>query len=426
MNLTAAGFIAPDDADLDALTRAENWMLAPLCAATSPTHGPGREVARRLGVDLSGPDAMPFAPVTVVGSKGKGTTAISCSATLAAAGLRVGTVTSPSLTSPAERIRVDGAPISAETYVNAATRLRQVFGDVSAENPDWLLPGLGGRSMLAGLREFADRGVDAAVIEASMGGRSDLTHILPSTVVTITAVFPEHLGTLGDTLAEIAVEKLGAVTEHTRVVVTLPQSPEVLAAWQTSGLLDGVDLVVVPEGPHGHHPQPLTDMNIELGRTAAAQWLRLHRPDLHEQLCEGAAGQRLAPPASMRLPGRCHPVPGEGMVDCAIAAEGARAALGEYVRVYGQEPKCVFVCLPHTKDDTGVQQVLAEHPDIEVIAVDIPQMMDRLRPSATRWPQLAEFDHVGFATQKRFLAFGTVTFAACVLEELGEDTGRLW
>ena len=70
----------------------------------------------------------------------------------------------------------------------------------------------------AALAEFAEQGVDVAVVEAGLGGRLDATNVVDAPVVLLTNVALEHTEVLGDTPEEIAKEKL-AVAHAARVVV---------------------------------------------------------------------------------------------------------------------------------------------------------------------------------------------------------------
>ena len=71
----------------------------------------------------------------------------------------------------------------------------------------------------AALLEFAERGVDVAVVEAGLGGRLDATNVVDAEVVLLTNVALEHTEVLGETREEIAQEKLAVGHAATRVVV---------------------------------------------------------------------------------------------------------------------------------------------------------------------------------------------------------------
>jgi dihydrofolate synthase/folylpolyglutamate synthase len=72
----------------------------------------------------------------------------------------------------------------------------------------------------AALQAFSDAGVDAAVVEAGLGGRYDATNVLRTRVVLLTSVGYDHTDVLGDTLEAIATEKLAVAPPG--AVVVLP------------------------------------------------------------------------------------------------------------------------------------------------------------------------------------------------------------
>src|SRR5439155_4537311 len=72
---------------------------------------------------------------------------------------------------------------------------------------------------------FARERVDLAVLEVGMGGRLDATNVIESRVSVITDISLDHQKYLGNTIGEIAREKVGIIRPG-GVVVTLPQQPE--------------------------------------------------------------------------------------------------------------------------------------------------------------------------------------------------------
>src|SRR5262249_30684344 len=122
------------------------------------------------------------------------------------AGLRTGAYISPHVRGWAERIQVDGAEADIEA---ALARVR---------------PHAAGATQFevitaAALAEFAACGVDAAVVEAGLGGRLDATNVLAARVVVLTNIALEHTDVLGSTREEIAAEKLAVVSPGAVVVV---------------------------------------------------------------------------------------------------------------------------------------------------------------------------------------------------------------
>src|SRR5207253_7554282 len=67
--------------------------------------------------------------------------------------------------------------------------------------------------------------VEIGVLEVGMGGRLDATNVAEPLVSVITDISLDHQKFLGNTVAEIAQEKVGVIRPR-GVVVTLPQSPQ--------------------------------------------------------------------------------------------------------------------------------------------------------------------------------------------------------
>ena len=61
--------------------------------------------------------------------------------------------------------------------------------------------------------------VEAAVIEAGLGGRLDATNTIPSRVTALTSVGLDHTAWLGETEVEIAAEKLAVLRDHSTLVL---------------------------------------------------------------------------------------------------------------------------------------------------------------------------------------------------------------
>ncbi len=71
----------------------------------------------------------------------------------------------------------------------------------------------------AAFADFAAAGVEAAAIEAGLGGRLDATNVIDARVVLLTNVGLEHTDVLGETREEIAREKLAVAAPGTIVVL---------------------------------------------------------------------------------------------------------------------------------------------------------------------------------------------------------------
>jgi dihydrofolate synthase/folylpolyglutamate synthase len=71
----------------------------------------------------------------------------------------------------------------------------------------------------AAFADFAERGVETAVVEAGVGGRLDATNVLDAKVVLLTNVGLDHVELLGDTREAIAREKLAVAGLEATVVL---------------------------------------------------------------------------------------------------------------------------------------------------------------------------------------------------------------
>jgi dihydrofolate synthase/folylpolyglutamate synthase len=134
---------------------------------------------------------------------------------LRAEGLKVGAYISPHVVGWSERIQVDGEHADFEA---AIARIRPEAERLAATQFEALTA--------AALTEFAARHVDAAVVEAGLGGRLDATNVLRSPVQVLTNVALDHTDVLGETREEIAREKLAVIQPSSSVVLGEPEWAE--------------------------------------------------------------------------------------------------------------------------------------------------------------------------------------------------------
>lgn len=153
-----------------------------------------------------------FRSIHIAGTNGKGATASFISSVLQEHGLRTGLFTSPHILQFNERIRVNGKCINnnyikefLSSNIALIKKIKPSFFEVN--------------TALA-FKYFAERKVDAAVIECGLGGRLDSTNILNPEVSAITQIDMDHMQFLGNTLRAIALEKLGIVKKGVKVVVS--------------------------------------------------------------------------------------------------------------------------------------------------------------------------------------------------------------
>ncbi|MDE3190891.1 MAG: hypothetical protein KGL94_08745 [Acidobacteriota bacterium] len=173
-----------------------------------PREGFGLDRIRALLAELGDPQQR-FPAVHVVGTNGKSTTTRLTEALLADAGLATGAYLSPHVRGWSERIRIGGEEADFERAVAAVREPAERLGATQFEV-----------LTAAALNSFAEAGVDAAVVEAGLGGRHDATNVLDSRVVVLTNVALDHMEVLGDTREAIAAEKLAVVRPGMTVVLS--------------------------------------------------------------------------------------------------------------------------------------------------------------------------------------------------------------
>jgi dihydrofolate synthase/folylpolyglutamate synthase len=183
-----------------------------------------------------------FPAVHVVGTNGKSSTTAMTAELLRAEGLRVGRYLSPHIRGWHERLGID-----AETLERALDRVRPAATETGATQFEVLTA--------AALTQFAADEVDAAVVEAGLGGRLDATNVLDARVVVLTNVALEHTEWLGETREAIAAEKLAVVRPGATVVLGERE-------WEQLAVANGAELVLAPGAS-----------NLALARTAAEQFL---------------------------------------------------------------------------------------------------------------------------------------------------------
>jgi dihydrofolate synthase/folylpolyglutamate synthase len=335
-----------------------------------------------------------FASIHVVGTNGKTSVTLMTAALLEAQGVRTGAYTSPHILDWRERIRIGGEPISEEALTRALERAEQSaqVADRAAgdEGPVTQYELLTAAAFIA----FAEAKVEFAVIEAGLGGRLDATNVIPSRLTVLTSVGLDHTEWLGETLEEIATEKLAVLRDHTPLV--------------TGPLAEEIGFLVHRVLEQAHSPS----LN-----TVASDGGTFHTLN-YRIACEAvekATGREVwdrrgqAEAASdLTVPGRAELIPGDPpeLFDAAHNPEGARA-LAESLpalvsprrRLWRRaEPREVVCCLAvlEGKDAKGIVEALAPSC-VQFVCTQIPEreMKGTGRPDARSVPadELAAICH---------------------------------
>jgi dihydrofolate synthase / folylpolyglutamate synthase len=312
----------------------------------------GLDRMRRLMTTMDNPQ-LRFDSIHVVGTNGKSSTVRMIAAILRRHGLRTGAYLSPHLVSFAERIRVDDEDLGPAEFAAAIQRAahaaelvdRSLVGDDRVTQFELLTA--------AAYSELARQGVDAAVIEAGLGGRYDATNVIPSRVQVLTSVGLEHTRWLGPTIEAIATEKLDVVRPGGTLVLGYGLHPDadavaerVAAERRARIVRAGVD-PGVPLSALGAYQR----RNFALARAAAEAYLG----ELDADAVATAAAETL-------VPGRLQVIDAEPLtlLDGAHNPEGM-AALAEALEdpfAAGRRPVVAVISILDDKDAAGMLATL--------------------------------------------------------------------
>jgi dihydrofolate synthase/folylpolyglutamate synthase len=146
--------------------------------------------------------------IHVAGTNGKGSTSAMIAAALRQGGLRTGLYTSPHLIEPTERININGAAVTRESFAEAFSVVHRMAEQMLLEERLDAHPSYFETVTAMALLLFKEQ-CDIGVIEVGLGGRLDATNVIDPELCVITPVAYDHEAYLGNTLAAIAAEKAG-------------------------------------------------------------------------------------------------------------------------------------------------------------------------------------------------------------------------
>ena len=303
----------------------------------------GLERIERL-LSLLGDPQQRLRVVQVVGTNGKGTTAVALAAALEAAGSPAGAYLSPHVLSYTERMMLRGRYVSEERFAAVLGEVIDVSdrNRVGASQFELLTAGA--------IKLFADEGLSWAVLEAGLGARHDATTAARPEAVVLTNVALDHTEYLGGSVEEISAEKLASVSAGATLILGT-DDPRVVARARKRCDDVGARLVeAVPAGRvEGSIPtavlSPYAVRDARLGMRAAEVLLgrELDRRERLESV-DAVAG---------RLPGRFQKFDVSGVpvvVDGGHNPAGVEAALEGVRAAYGERPLAVVFGALRDKD----------------------------------------------------------------------------
>lgn len=175
------------------------------------------ELLRRLGDPQDGLNV-----IHVAGTNGKGSVSKYLEEGLAACGYKMGLYTSPYIEKFNERIRFDGADISDEDLEYYGQKVVDAAEAMVADGKD--SPTEFEVVTAIAFLYFADKKADITILEVGLGGIGDSTNVVKYPMASvITSISYDHMAQLGNTLAEIAVNKAGIIKTGCPVISNVPE-----------------------------------------------------------------------------------------------------------------------------------------------------------------------------------------------------------
>lgn len=164
----------------------------------------------RYFLDLLGNPDRGLNFIHIAGTSGKGTVTNMLHEVIYSSGKKVGSFTSPFVTTSIEKIKVNNKYISTTHFERIVKKLKPYIKEMSASE-------FGGVSyfevfLAISLLYFKQQKCDWVVLEVGLGGRYDATNVIENPFVTaITNIDYDHTDILGKTLQKIAKDKAGII-----------------------------------------------------------------------------------------------------------------------------------------------------------------------------------------------------------------------
>ncbi|HET8565465.1 MAG TPA: cyanophycin synthetase [Solirubrobacterales bacterium] len=351
---------------------------------------------RKLSAALGFPQHR-FASIHVVGTNGKSSVTRMTAALLEAHGLRAGAAVSPHADHWSERTLIRGEEVAPERWARAVEQVARAAEGVNRTLAEGEAVTQFEAATAAGFVALANSRVQAAVVEAGLGGRLDATNTIPSKVTVLTSIGLDHTEWLGETEVEIAAEKLAVMRDQTTLVLG-GVSGEVRALAEETARERGAQLVPAPADPGPEvalrAPGEFQRRNFALACAAAEAFLgRLDRDAV------AAVAASVTVPGRLELIAEHPPV----IVDAAHNPAGAAALAASLPAVAAG--RRVIGCLAVLADKDAGAMIAALAPVLErAVCTELPAaaLQGHGRPGARSRPAgelVAACEEAGLAAE---------------------------
>lgn len=193
--------------------------------------------------------------VHVTGTSGKGSTVALLQSVLVAAGQRVGAYCSPHISTPLERIQIQGRLVPMELWLEGLRRLKPLI-EADHRQSEEAVPSYQTVLFALALWAFAEADVALALVEVGIGGRMDTTNLIPPPMLAlVTEVGLDHTEILGPDIPTIARDKAGIFKPGSHAM-TLSRRPEAVSV-----MVEEAARVGIPLWRSGAHIQVSREVN---------------------------------------------------------------------------------------------------------------------------------------------------------------------
>lgn len=201
----------------------------------------GLERTERL-LELLGNPHKKLKLIHIAGTNGKGSTSAILGKILIEHGYKVGFFNSPHLEEIEETIRINDENIKEEDFISLINEIKPFVNQVVKEgfNHPTEFEVLTCIMFLYLYRQ----NVDFGIIEVGLGGRLDSTNVLTPILSVITSISLDHTNILGNTIEEIAIEKVGIIKKNIPII-TYMQKDEVMKVITEKAIKMNSNLIIV-------------------------------------------------------------------------------------------------------------------------------------------------------------------------------------
>ncbi len=178
-------------------------------------------------LNLIGNPDKNFKYIHIAGTAGKGTVTNMVHEILFTSGKKVGSFTSPSITTSIEKIKITDKYIHPDEFADIVDYIKPFIDKAYTKGP-YGRPSYFEIFFAIALVYFQRQKCEWVILEVGLGGRYDATNVIEKPIITaITNIDYDHTELLGKTLKKIAYDKAGIIKQGS-VLITTEQRPSLL------------------------------------------------------------------------------------------------------------------------------------------------------------------------------------------------------